>query len=65
MLSKRRNLTNFIRNKIHRKYSLHSRNFGIKGMSKPKMPNISWNLDIIDHMRLSIIENRLKDIIKN
>jgi len=48
MLSKRIDPTNFIRNKIHmRKYILHSRNFGIRGMSKPKMPNRTGILTLL------------------
>ena len=66
MLSKRANLTNFIRNRSDiRTYILQNRNLIIKGMPKSRMPDRSWNFDIIDYMRLSFIENRMKNRIKD
>ena len=66
MLSKRANLTNFIRNRSDiRKYILQNRNLSIRGMPKSRMPDRSQNFDIIDYMRLSFIENKMKNRIKD
>ena len=44
---------------------LQNRNLSIRGMPKYGMPDRSWNLDIIDYMRLICTKNGMKYKIKN